>query len=149
MNEQELKKQIMDNKPTARLNENGEIELEFNENFYNVLDNYVDEKKAEVKRKAFQVAILTVLGISTSAIIAGIDHSLINQVLIAAKAFILSGSIYISTAIVQKQKAQNIKENIEKAFQNEAEERYKNKNYQSIDDSGIINFDSKKEGRAI
>ena len=67
MNEQELKKQIMDNKPTARLNENGEIELEFNENFYNVLDNYVDEKKAEVKRKAFQVAILTVLGISTSA----------------------------------------------------------------------------------
>lgn len=149
MNEEELKKQIMNNKPTAKINENGEIELEFSENFYNILDSYVDQKKAEVKKRAFQVAILTALGIETTAIIASIDKALVNQVLITARAFLISGSLYITSAFLQKQKAQNIKENIEKAFQAEAEERYKNNNYQNIDKDGTINFDSKEEGRTI
>ncbi len=150
MNTEQLKKQIMDNKPIAKLNENGDIELEFNENFYSSLDTYVDEKKAEVKRRAFQVGALTVLGISTSAIITNIDQALLNQVLITAKAFIISGSLYITSALLQKKKAQNIKEGIEEAFQKEAEERYKNKNYHNIEENGVVNFDPpEKEGRTI
>lgn len=148
MNLNDLKSEIMENRPIAKVNVDGDIELEINDKFYESLDNYCDEKKAEIKKRAFQVVMMSSLGLAISTIITKLDPSLVEPVLFSAKALLIGQGLYISDAINKSKEANFYKENIEDAFKKEAIERYNDGNYYDINSDGSIVFDepSKKGG---
>ena len=124
---QNMKNQIIENKPIAKIDNEGNITLDVSDEFYNILDNFCDEGKAKVKKAAFQVAMLTALGIGGAAVAIGIDPQTTSNIIATAHAFTLCSGFYILNAWNKKK---------------EAEERIQNGQYYIIRDDGVIEFDS-------
>ena len=139
---QNMKNQIIENKPIAKIDNEGNITLDVSDEFYNILDNFCDEGKAKVKKAAFQVAMLTALGIGGAAVAIGIDPQTTSNIIATAHAFTLCSGFYILNAWNKKKEAEYYYEHLEENFKKEAEERIQNGQYYIIRDDGVIEFDS-------
>ena len=140
-----FKDDVMANKPVAKVDENGAIVLETPDAFYQALDNFCDAGKAEVKKSAFKVAMLSALGLAGATVAMNIDPSLAQAVMFSAQAFALSGSMYIGSAFQKKKEAKHFYDHLEDNFKATAEEMYKNHEYYTIGEDGTIIFDNPED----
>ena len=138
---QDMKQEIINNEPVAKLNEDGSISVEISNEFYQTLDKFCDAGKAEIKKSAFQVAMLSALGLAGATIAVNVDPSSINAVIMSAKAFTICGGLYIVNAFKKKAEAQYYYDHLEETYLKVAQRRYNNNQYYTVKEDGTIMFD--------
>ena len=138
---QNMKNEIMENKPIAKVDDLGNITLELPDSFYNSLEHFCNQGKAEIKKRAFQISMLTALGIGGAMVAIGNDPQITSNILGAAHAYTLGAGFYILNAYSKKKEAEYYYNHLEENFKKEAQERYENNEYYTIRDDGTIEFE--------
>ncbi len=136
-----MKNEIMANKPIAKIDDDGNITLEISDNFYNSLEHFCNEGKAEIKKRAFQISMLTALGIAGASVAIGNDPTIAENIILTAHAYTLGAGFYIYNAWSKKKEAEYYYKHLEDNFKKEAEERYQTGQYYTIQSDGTIEFD--------